>query len=151
MSSEEVTDLDPQETSEWQEAIDVVIEREGPERARYLLNQAINAAFEAGVEPPKNNTPYINTIRRDQQPEYPGDLETSEIFFVLFVGMQPLWLSRPIENQPNLADILPHINLLQSLMRWVITMSGKAQTTRVVAICYSYKVTLHQVLMPERT
>ena len=76
MSSEEVTDLDPQETSEWREAIDVVIEREGPERARYLLNQAINTAFEAGVEPPKNNTPYINTIRRDQQPEYPGDLET---------------------------------------------------------------------------
>ncbi|MEB8433118.1 pyruvate dehydrogenase (acetyl-transferring), homodimeric type [Cocleimonas sp. KMM 6892] len=76
MSSEDVTDLDPQETSEWKEAIDVVIEREGPERARYLLNQAINAAFEAGVEPPKDNTPYVNTIPTDQQPAYPGDLET---------------------------------------------------------------------------
>ncbi len=76
MSNDQQHDLDPQETSEWQEAIDVVIEREGAERARYLLNRAIDAAYEAGVEPPRNNTPYVNTIPADQQPAYPGDLET---------------------------------------------------------------------------
>lgn len=74
--SNEYHDIDPQETGEWQEAIDVVIEREGADRARYLLDKAIDAAYEAGVEPPDSRTSYVNTIPADQQPAYPGDLET---------------------------------------------------------------------------
>ena len=68
-------DIDPQETAEWQEAIDVVIEREGAARARFLLDKAIDTAYEAGVEPPDSRTPYINTIPLSQQPPYPGDLD----------------------------------------------------------------------------
>ena len=68
-------DIDAQETGEWQEAIDVVIEREGPARARYLLDKTIDTAYEAGVEPPDSVTPYINTIPVNQQPVYPGNLE----------------------------------------------------------------------------
>jgi pyruvate dehydrogenase E1 component len=68
-------DIDPQETGEWQEAIDVVIEREGAERARYLLDKTIDTAYEAGVEPPDCRTPYINTIPASQEPAYPGDLD----------------------------------------------------------------------------
>lgn len=68
-------DIDPQETHEWQEAIEVVAERSGAERAKYLLEQTAHAAYEVGVEPPDTHTPYINTIPVDQQPTYPGDLE----------------------------------------------------------------------------
>ncbi|MGB1111424.1 MAG: pyruvate dehydrogenase (acetyl-transferring), homodimeric type, partial [Gammaproteobacteria bacterium] len=67
---------DPQETWEWEEAIEVVAEREGNDRARYLLKQAMNKAYEIGAEPPDcNHTPYVNTIPVDDQPEYPGDLD----------------------------------------------------------------------------
>ncbi len=69
-------DVDPQETKEWREAIDVVIERFGAERAQHLIQQTINQAYEAGVQPTVINTPYVNTIPTDQQPEYPGDIET---------------------------------------------------------------------------
>ncbi|EIJ33807.1 pyruvate dehydrogenase (acetyl-transferring), homodimeric type [Thiothrix nivea] len=68
-------DTDPQETGEWQEAIDVVVERTGVDRARYLLQKTVEAAAEAGVEPPDTHTPYINTIPVSQQPAYPGNLE----------------------------------------------------------------------------
>ncbi|MGB0721321.1 MAG: pyruvate dehydrogenase (acetyl-transferring), homodimeric type [Gammaproteobacteria bacterium] len=67
-------DIDPQETWEWEEAIEVVADREGTDRARFLLKQAMNKAYEIGAEPPDcNHTPYVNTIPVDQQPPYPGD------------------------------------------------------------------------------
>lgn len=68
-------DIDPQETQEWREAIDVVIERFGAERAQYLIKSAVEQAFESGVKPKVIRTPYINSIPLDEQPEYPGDLE----------------------------------------------------------------------------
>lgn len=72
-----IQDLDPQETAEWEEAIDVVVERDGSERAQFLLRKAIDKAYEAGVEPPDTvHTPYVNTIPLEKQPAYPGDLET---------------------------------------------------------------------------
>ncbi len=68
-------DFDPEETREWREAIDVVIERFGAERAQHLIGKTIEQAFEAGVQPQVVQTPYINTIPPDQQPDYPGDIE----------------------------------------------------------------------------
>ncbi len=56
-------DIDPQETGEWEEAIEVVVERDGAERAQYLLRKTIDRAYEVGVEPPDTaHTPYVNTI-----------------------------------------------------------------------------------------
>ena len=37
----QVPDLDPQETSEWIESIDSVIEHFGPDRAKYILTELI--------------------------------------------------------------------------------------------------------------
>ena len=70
------SDIDPQETGEWEEAIDVVVERDGNERAQFLLRKTIDKAYEAGVEPPDTaHTPYVNTVPADKQPAYPGNLE----------------------------------------------------------------------------
>ncbi len=75
MSQSQLSDIDPQETGEWEEAIDVVVERDGTERATFLLRKTIDKAYEAGVEPPDTaHTPYVNTIPLDKQPAYPGDL-----------------------------------------------------------------------------
>ena len=37
--NERVVDLNPQETAEWVEALDQVIDEAGPDRAAYLLEQ----------------------------------------------------------------------------------------------------------------
>ena len=56
-------DLDPQETKEWIESLNAIIENDGPSRASYLLNKLITEAYTAGlVLPDTRTTPYVNTI-----------------------------------------------------------------------------------------
>ena len=67
-------DQDPQETQEWLEALDYVIQAGGEERAAYLLDRLKERAFHRGVRVVSSaTTPYINTIPKDQEPGYPGD------------------------------------------------------------------------------
>src|SRR5712691_9993885 len=69
-------DLDPQETAEWVEALDEIVDQTGPDRARYLLERLMERAADLGVQPPlRFNTPYINTIPPDQEAAYQGDRE----------------------------------------------------------------------------
>src|SRR5437016_9231035 len=67
-------DLDPQETSEWLQALDQVVEEAGPDRASFLLERLAQRARNVGVELPiQHNTPYINTIPPEDEVPYPGD------------------------------------------------------------------------------
>ncbi|HOQ45614.1 MAG TPA: pyruvate dehydrogenase (acetyl-transferring), homodimeric type [Bryobacteraceae bacterium] len=67
-------DLDPQETLEWLEALDEVIDEAGPDRASYLLERLADRARVAGAAPAYSvNTPYINTIPPEEEVPYPGD------------------------------------------------------------------------------
>ncbi|MDX1984125.1 MAG: pyruvate dehydrogenase (acetyl-transferring), homodimeric type [Bryobacteraceae bacterium] len=69
-----VPDIDPQETSEWLEALDDVIDQTGAERARFLIDRLTHRAAGLGVKlPPKLNTPYVNSIPVDEEVPYPGD------------------------------------------------------------------------------
>ncbi|MGL5630827.1 MAG: pyruvate dehydrogenase (acetyl-transferring), homodimeric type, partial [Azovibrio sp.] len=70
----DLVDNDPQETQEWVDAIEAVVEKEGPDRAHYLIEAVISEARNMGAEIPYSaNTEYINTIPVEQQPKYPGD------------------------------------------------------------------------------
>ena len=67
-------DLNPQETGEWMEALDEIIDQVGPDRATYLLERLMERAANMGVQPPLRwNTPYINTIKPEEEVAYPGD------------------------------------------------------------------------------
>ncbi|MCB0276756.1 MAG: pyruvate dehydrogenase (acetyl-transferring), homodimeric type [Calditrichaeota bacterium] len=67
-------DIDQAETREWLEALQQIIEIRGPERARFLLGQLMQATYNQGLQLPFfPNTPYINTIPAAEQPKYPGD------------------------------------------------------------------------------
>lgn len=67
-------DIDPQETQEWLEALNSVVEMEGPERASYLLDQVSQLARKKGCKLADTlNTPYVNTIPVEQQAKLPGD------------------------------------------------------------------------------
>jgi len=71
---ERVVDLNPQETSEWVEALDQVLDETGPDRAAYLVERLSERARTGGAELPIHlNTPYVNTIRPDEEVSYPGD------------------------------------------------------------------------------
>ena len=68
-------DMDPQETQEWLDALDAVLELEGAERAHFLLEQMIDKARRSGANLPYSpNTAYLNTIPVPQEARFPGDL-----------------------------------------------------------------------------
>jgi pyruvate dehydrogenase E1 component len=70
-------DPDVQETKEWLEALEAVIEQEGTDRAHYLIEKLIETARLRGANLPFSaETQYINTIPVDQQVRIPGDFDT---------------------------------------------------------------------------
>ncbi|WMY08164.1 alpha-ketoglutarate dehydrogenase [Paraburkholderia phenoliruptrix] len=75
----EPADADPQETAEWLEALDAVVEHVGRGRAQFLFDRLASHAVSLGVEAARNNvTPYRNTIAPEDEPRYPGNLELEE-------------------------------------------------------------------------
>jgi pyruvate dehydrogenase E1 component len=73
-SREPTPDADPQETAEWLDSFDSVLQSEGPERARFLLRKLVNHARrkKAGL-PALTQTGYFNTIGPEDEPLFPGD------------------------------------------------------------------------------
>jgi pyruvate dehydrogenase E1 component len=70
----QVPDVDPEETSEWVESIDGLIDDKGGPRARYVLLNMLKRARERNVAIPADlNTPYVNTIGVHEEPYFPGD------------------------------------------------------------------------------
>ncbi|HTU63504.1 MAG TPA: pyruvate dehydrogenase (acetyl-transferring), homodimeric type, partial [Polyangiales bacterium] len=67
---------DPQETQEWLDALDAVVEHDGIERAHALIEALIDKARRAGANLPyKATTAYVNTIHVNQEARSPGDQE----------------------------------------------------------------------------
>lgn len=70
------TDIDPEETREWEEALDAVVAAHGPERAHFLMERLIDQARRDGAYVPYSaNTAYINTIPPSRQQQLPGNPE----------------------------------------------------------------------------
>lgn len=70
----ELKDIDPVATDEWLASLKAVLQHEGRERAHFILEELTNYARQAGVNLPyKATTDYINTIRVEDEPAYPGD------------------------------------------------------------------------------
>jgi pyruvate dehydrogenase E1 component len=72
-------DTDPQETQEWLDALDGVLEYEGTQRAHYLLERLIDKSRRSGAYLPYSaNTAYINTIPPGQEERSPGNFELEQ-------------------------------------------------------------------------
>src|SRR3954462_14214273 len=72
-------DSDAQETGEWLDALEAVMEREGPPRAHYLLERLIDHARRNGAYLPYSaNTAYLNTIPPGAEEPMPGDYEMEQ-------------------------------------------------------------------------
>ncbi len=69
-------DADPTETREWLEGFQALVRSAGTERGTYVLRRLLDEARRLRVPlPAVLNTPYVNSISLDQQPQFPGNLE----------------------------------------------------------------------------
>ncbi|MDF1588302.1 MAG: pyruvate dehydrogenase (acetyl-transferring), homodimeric type [Gammaproteobacteria bacterium] len=67
-------DNDPQETQEWLDALQSIIEVEGDDKAHHIIEKLIDMARRSGINLPySSNTAYVNTIPVDQQERITGN------------------------------------------------------------------------------
>jgi pyruvate dehydrogenase E1 component len=69
-------DPDPEETREWLDSFDGLVEQRGADRASEVMQSLIQHARDEDLHLPDSlTTDYVNTISEENQPEYPGDVE----------------------------------------------------------------------------
>ncbi|WP_395401839.1 pyruvate dehydrogenase (acetyl-transferring), homodimeric type [Pseudoduganella sp. UC29_106] len=79
VTAQTANDPDAQETKEWLDALEAVLEAEGPDRAHYLMERLVDLARRRGADIPFSaNTAYVNTIPAHLEAHCPGNLEYEE-------------------------------------------------------------------------
>ncbi|MBK0418136.1 pyruvate dehydrogenase (acetyl-transferring), homodimeric type [Leucobacter sp. CSA1] len=69
-------DLDPQETAEWKESLDAVVDERGPGRGREIMTSLLARSRELHLSVPQvPTTDYVNTIASENEPDFPGNEE----------------------------------------------------------------------------
>jgi pyruvate dehydrogenase E1 component len=70
----QLPDIDEDETQDWVDSFDQVLDQEGENRARFLMYKLLKRARQRHVGLPSlTQTRYINTISPEQEPYFPGD------------------------------------------------------------------------------
>ncbi|MEP7360242.1 MAG: pyruvate dehydrogenase (acetyl-transferring), homodimeric type [Chloroflexota bacterium] len=70
----QLPDRDSEETNDWVQSLDSVIEDEGKARAQFIMYRLLKRARQHNLGlPPLTATRYINTISPEQEPPFPGD------------------------------------------------------------------------------
>ena len=70
----QLPDIDPEETAEWVDSLDSLVDAGGERRARFVLATLTDRARELGVGTPLEvSTPYVNTIPSQSEAWFPGD------------------------------------------------------------------------------
>ena len=70
----QLPDIDPDETQEWIESLDSLLDERGRTRARYVMLKLLERARQRQVGVPSlRSTDYINTIPPEREPWFPGD------------------------------------------------------------------------------
>ena len=72
----QLPDIDPDETNDWIDSFDSLVDERGRERARYVMLRLLERARQSNVGVPAlRSTDYINTIPPEREPWFPGDEE----------------------------------------------------------------------------
>ena len=72
-------DIDPEETVEWREAFQALLDSWGPARGVFILQELHRMAREARLGwTPGGETAYVNTIAAEDEPDFPGDLDLEQ-------------------------------------------------------------------------
>ncbi|GAC1567015.1 MAG: pyruvate dehydrogenase (acetyl-transferring), homodimeric type [Vulcanimicrobiaceae bacterium] len=76
MTPVQMVDPDPSETREWLDALDGVLDAEGPVRTRQLVERIVERAQTGGAHVELGvQTPYVNSVPLSEQPRMPGNEE----------------------------------------------------------------------------
>ena len=75
----QLPDIDPDETHDWLDSFDSLVNERGRDRARYVMLRLLERAREQQVGVPAlRSTDYINTIPPEREPWFPGDYDAEQ-------------------------------------------------------------------------
>jgi pyruvate dehydrogenase E1 component len=105
-------DTDFQETQEWIDSLNSVIDSDGAERAHYLIEMMIDQARRSGSNLPYNaTTSYVNTIPTHLQQKHPGDPDMERRIRAIVRWNAVMTVLRANEKSPGIGG---HIASFQS-------------------------------------
>ena len=116
-ATDDPKDPDPIETREWTEALEAVIEREGPQRAHFLLDRMLDVSRRSGANIPFSaTTAYVNTIPTQLEVPSPGNAEFEERIrsYIRWNAMAMVVRANKL-NPPDGGDLGGHIASFASL------------------------------------
>ena len=128
------SDPDPEETREWLDALEAVIEREGPSAAHFLIEQMLEAGRLSGINLPYSaTTEYVNTIPADRQIAAPGDyaIENRIRSYIRWNAM--VMVLRANQATRAWAATSPPSLPRRRCMTWASTISGMRPRTPMAA------------------
>ena len=135
-------DIDPQETREWLEALDAVVENDGPDRAQHLLERVVGHAQLTGAAPaPAGTTPYINTIPPQHEPEYPVDEELERRVRSLMRWNAIAMVLKANKESSELGGHIASFSRRRSSTRSASTTSGARPPTAMAATSSTCRAT----------
>lgn len=142
-------DLDPIETQEWLDALESVLDKEGEDRAHYLMTRMGELATRSGSQLPYAiTTPYRNTIPVTHEARMPGDL-----FMERRIRSMVRWNALAMVMRTNLkdSDLGGHISSFASsatLYDIGFNYFFRPRPTNTAATWCSSRATLRQAFTP---
>ena len=108
----QLPDIDPDETQEWVDSLDALVQERGRERARYVMLRLLERARESNVGVPAlRSTDYLNTIPPEREPWFPGNADIERRIRAFIRWNAAVMVSRA--NRPGLG-VGGHIATYQS-------------------------------------
>ena len=117
------SDQDPVETREWLDALETVLQKEGPERAHFLLERMLDFSRRSGVNIPfSNTTAYVNTIPAQLEASSPGNAAFEERVrsYIRWNAMAMVVRANKL-NPPDGGDLGGHLASFASLATMIET------------------------------
>jgi len=144
-------DIDPLETQDWLESLSAVVEKDGNQRAHFLIKELINKAYREGANIPyTQHTPYINTIPPEAEVKSNGDQNIERRIRSLIRWNAAAMVVRANKKFPELGGHIGTFASAATLYDVGMNHFWRAKNNKFGGDLVYFQVTAHQVCMPER-
>jgi len=148
----QLPDVDPQETAEWLESLDAVVDEQGRRRARYLMLRLLERARERAVGVPAlRSTDYVNTIAAEAEPWFPGDEHVERRIRAYIRWNAAILVSRANRPEIGVADTSRRTPARRRSTRSASITSSAARTTASPATRFTSRATAPPAFTPGPT
>ena len=130
----QLPDIDPDETNDWIDSFDSLVEDRGRQRARYVMLRLLERARQRQVGVPAlRSTDYINSIPPEREPWFPGDEDVERRIRAFIRWNAAVMVSDANRKGLEVGGHIATYSPAPASTRSASTTSSAARTTRAAA------------------